>query len=167
MTCKGRSLPKSVALAQELQGLANQRQSKIAIRQWQRSHCFLQVQSICRICHTCTLPLQDLIGVSVYTDLPLSCPYALIVRHTSLSRAVGALYWLERDMVSKWQSPHHLQLSQCKPPMELRQVYHNGIAGQGLIYFLATVEGEAACSWTMVQAASILATAMGGADLKV
>ena len=52
-------MPKGVALAQELQGLAYQRQSKIAIRQWQRSHCFLQMNATCQICHTHTLQVLE------------------------------------------------------------------------------------------------------------
>ena len=53
-------------------------------------------------------PSRISIGVSGPTDLPLSCSRVLIVRQTSFPRAVGVLYWLERDMISQWQSSHDL-----------------------------------------------------------
>ncbi len=52
-------------------------------------------------------------------------------------------------------------------PSQQRQVCPDEGAGQGLINFLATAEGEAACSWTMVQAASNLAIAVGVSDLQI
>ena len=59
-------LPKRIALAQELQGFAYQRQSKIAIREWQRCHCFLHMQHPCRLRHK-QAPLR-LVRASVYLD---------------------------------------------------------------------------------------------------
>ncbi len=54
-------------------------------------------------------------GVSGATDLPLSCPHALIVRQTSFPRSVGDLYSLKGDMRSQWQGPHDIHLFHCKP----------------------------------------------------